>query len=190
MTTEVRKKRKNNKSAAIRDYLAANPQAGPTEVVKALAEQKVKVTSTHVSRCQEPFGGWTCRRNSQRRTPSQECNRGHRRNGHSGDDRVAGRSQEDGRSLRVDEENARAAASALWPDCSNGARSTWSKVMQAVVRDVINAAVRAATMFDMFTTSPRSQHRCGERSPGDVESFEMPRTQAPIHTSRPGSCRF
>ena len=49
MTTEVRKKRKNNKSAAIRDYLAANPQAGPTEVVKALAEQKVKVTSTHVS---------------------------------------------------------------------------------------------------------------------------------------------
>ncbi len=49
--TEVatRKRRKQNKSAAIRDYLKDHPEAGPTEVMNALLEQKIKVSATHVS---------------------------------------------------------------------------------------------------------------------------------------------
>ena len=38
-----------NKSQAIRDYLAANPQAGPTAIVAALATKKIKVTTALVS---------------------------------------------------------------------------------------------------------------------------------------------
>jgi len=42
-------KRKINKSGAIRDYLTDHPEAGPTEVMAALAEKKIKVSATHVS---------------------------------------------------------------------------------------------------------------------------------------------
>ncbi len=38
-----------NKSQAIRDYLAANPQAGPTKTVEVLAKKGIKVTTTLVS---------------------------------------------------------------------------------------------------------------------------------------------
>ena len=38
-----------NKSQAIRDYLAANPQAGPTGTVAALASKGIKVTTSLVS---------------------------------------------------------------------------------------------------------------------------------------------
>lgn len=41
--------RGGNKSALIREYFAANPNAGPTEVVNALGEKNVKVTPTLVS---------------------------------------------------------------------------------------------------------------------------------------------
>lgn len=47
--TKPRRKRRGNKSALIREYFVANPSAGPTEVVNALAEKKVKVTPTLVS---------------------------------------------------------------------------------------------------------------------------------------------
>ncbi|HEX3654648.1 MAG TPA: hypothetical protein VHV55_02515 [Pirellulales bacterium] len=47
--TKPRRKRRGNKSAMIREYFTANPNAGPTEVVNALAEKKVKVTPTLVS---------------------------------------------------------------------------------------------------------------------------------------------
>jgi hypothetical protein len=42
-------KKKVNRSALIRDYLKDHPDAGPTEVMQALAESKVKVSATHVS---------------------------------------------------------------------------------------------------------------------------------------------
>ena len=38
-----------NKSQAIRDFLAANPQAGPTGTVAALASKGIKVTTSLVS---------------------------------------------------------------------------------------------------------------------------------------------
>ena len=47
--TVTRKRRKRNKRAAIRDYLKDHPDAGPTEVMNALAEQRIKVSATHVS---------------------------------------------------------------------------------------------------------------------------------------------
>ena len=41
--------RGGNLSALIREYFQANPNAGPTEVVKALGEKKITVTPTLVS---------------------------------------------------------------------------------------------------------------------------------------------
>lgn len=46
------KKKKVNKSQKIRDYLKANPSAGPTAVSKGLASQGVKVTTALVSNVQ------------------------------------------------------------------------------------------------------------------------------------------
>lgn len=43
------KKRTVNKSAAIRDYLDEHPNAGPTEIVEALAKKGVEVTPSFVS---------------------------------------------------------------------------------------------------------------------------------------------
>ncbi|HEY5313184.1 MAG TPA: hypothetical protein VIK18_11720 [Pirellulales bacterium] len=48
-TKPRRKKRRSNKSALIREYFGVHPDAGPTEVVNAMAEKKVKVTPTLVS---------------------------------------------------------------------------------------------------------------------------------------------
>jgi hypothetical protein len=42
-------KKKVNKTAAVKAYLEANPNAGPTEVVAALAEHKISVTPNYVS---------------------------------------------------------------------------------------------------------------------------------------------
>jgi hypothetical protein len=44
-----RKNRSTNKSAAVRDYLAQNRVAGPTEVAAALTKQGVKITPAYVS---------------------------------------------------------------------------------------------------------------------------------------------
>lgn len=49
MAEATKTRRKRNKSAAIRDYLQQHPDAGPTEVARALTEQKIKVSATHVS---------------------------------------------------------------------------------------------------------------------------------------------
>jgi hypothetical protein len=43
------KKEKVNKSQAVRDYMAANPQVAPKEVSEALTKQGVKVTPFYVS---------------------------------------------------------------------------------------------------------------------------------------------
>ena len=51
-----------NKSQAIRDYLAANPQAGPTAIVAALASKKIKVTTALVSGVKTRAGSKTRRR--------------------------------------------------------------------------------------------------------------------------------
>jgi len=48
-TKKRRKKTGTNKSAAIRAYMAANPHAGPTEVVQELGKKGVKVTTVLVS---------------------------------------------------------------------------------------------------------------------------------------------
>src|SRR5690348_414154 len=48
-TRKPRKKRTINKSAAVRDHLAKNPAAGPTEVAAALTKQGVKITPAYVS---------------------------------------------------------------------------------------------------------------------------------------------
>jgi hypothetical protein len=42
-------KRKINKSLVIREYAAANPEAGPSAIVKGLAEQGLKVSVALVS---------------------------------------------------------------------------------------------------------------------------------------------
>ena len=42
-------KRKVNKTAAVKEYLEANPTAGPKKVVEALAKNKVSVTPNYVS---------------------------------------------------------------------------------------------------------------------------------------------
>jgi hypothetical protein len=49
VTATKRRRRRGNKSALIREYFEAHPSAGPTEVVTALSEKKVKVTPTLVS---------------------------------------------------------------------------------------------------------------------------------------------
>lgn len=46
---KTRKRRKRNLSAMIRDYFGEHPDAGPTEVVNAFAERKIKVSPTLVS---------------------------------------------------------------------------------------------------------------------------------------------
>lgn len=48
-TTKRRRRRRGNKSALIREYFDSHPAAGPSEVVAALAEKKVRVTPTLVS---------------------------------------------------------------------------------------------------------------------------------------------
>ncbi len=42
-------KRKINKTAAVKEYLDANPNAGPKEVVAALKQKKISVTPNYVS---------------------------------------------------------------------------------------------------------------------------------------------
>lgn len=41
-------KRKHNKSALIREYMAANPEAPAKEIVEALAAKKIKVTPAYI----------------------------------------------------------------------------------------------------------------------------------------------
>jgi hypothetical protein len=43
------KKLKINKTQAVREYLTANPEAGPTVVVAALKKQGIKITANYVS---------------------------------------------------------------------------------------------------------------------------------------------
>lgn len=43
------KKRTVNKSAAVRNYLEQNPNAGPKEVSEALAKEKISITPAYVS---------------------------------------------------------------------------------------------------------------------------------------------
>jgi predicted flavoprotein YhiN len=40
---------KGEKTAAVSEYLDAHPGAGPKEIVAALAKQRIKITSAHVS---------------------------------------------------------------------------------------------------------------------------------------------
>lgn len=42
-------KRKINKTAVVKEYLEAHPNAGPSEVVDALGEKKIEVTANYVS---------------------------------------------------------------------------------------------------------------------------------------------
>ena len=42
-------KRKVNKTAAVKEFLEANPNAGPKEVVEALAKNKISVTPNYIS---------------------------------------------------------------------------------------------------------------------------------------------
>jgi hypothetical protein len=55
--TVERKRKKRNKSAAIRAYIEANPSAGPTEVVNALKAKKMTVTPTLVSNVKNRMTG-------------------------------------------------------------------------------------------------------------------------------------
>ena len=43
------KQRRGEKTAAVSEYLAAHPGAGPKEIVAALAKQRIKITTAHVS---------------------------------------------------------------------------------------------------------------------------------------------
>ena len=43
------KHRRGEKTAAVSEYLAAHPGAGPKEIVAALAKQRIKMTTAHVS---------------------------------------------------------------------------------------------------------------------------------------------
>ena len=43
------KQRRGAKTAAVSEYLAAHPGAGPKEIVAALAKQRIKMTTAHVS---------------------------------------------------------------------------------------------------------------------------------------------
>ena len=43
------KQRRGEKTAAVSEYLAAHPEAGPKEIVAALAKQRIKITTAHVS---------------------------------------------------------------------------------------------------------------------------------------------
>jgi hypothetical protein len=43
------KQRRGEKTAAVSEYLTAHPGAGPKEIVAALAKQRIKITTAHVS---------------------------------------------------------------------------------------------------------------------------------------------
>jgi hypothetical protein len=43
------KTRRGEKTAAVSEYLDAHPGAGPKEIVAALAKQRIKITTAHVS---------------------------------------------------------------------------------------------------------------------------------------------
>ncbi len=43
------KKRRGEKTEAVRDYLNAHPGAVPTEIVAAMAKQKIKLTRSHAA---------------------------------------------------------------------------------------------------------------------------------------------
>jgi hypothetical protein len=75
-TTTKRRRRRGNKSAAIREYLEANPAAGPTEVVAAMAERKMKVTPTLVSNVKSRMlhGGATSGKTGRRGRPPRGAN--------------------------------------------------------------------------------------------------------------------
>jgi hypothetical protein len=45
----VKKTKRGEKTAAVSEYLDAHPEAGPTEIVAALAKQHIKITLAHVS---------------------------------------------------------------------------------------------------------------------------------------------
>jgi hypothetical protein len=47
--TAMAKKRRRNKSQAIRDFLSTSPQSTPSEIVAALAEKGIRVTSSLAS---------------------------------------------------------------------------------------------------------------------------------------------
>jgi hypothetical protein len=47
--TDAQKRKRRNKSAIIRQFLETNPHLGPTEVVAALKQRRIKVTRTLVS---------------------------------------------------------------------------------------------------------------------------------------------
>lgn len=49
MAKKVRRRKRVNKSQAIRDYIQANPKAGPTQVSQALTEKGTKVSVALVS---------------------------------------------------------------------------------------------------------------------------------------------
>lgn len=77
--TKRRRGRRGNKSAMIRDYFAEHPEAGPTEVVAAFKEKKIRVTPTLVSnvkaRMQAGSGGKTAgRRGPRGRRAGSELN--------------------------------------------------------------------------------------------------------------------
>ncbi len=45
----AKKTRRGEKTAAVSEYLDAHPGAGPKEIVEALAKQRIKITTAHVS---------------------------------------------------------------------------------------------------------------------------------------------
>jgi hypothetical protein len=57
MATKTRQRRKLNKSAAIREFLEANPSAMPNAVVTALGEKKITVSPTLVSNVKARMSG-------------------------------------------------------------------------------------------------------------------------------------
>ena len=63
------KKKRGNKSQAIRDYLSANKDAKPRDVVAALKEQKISVSSQMVSTIKLKMG----QKGAKRTTPNGEA---------------------------------------------------------------------------------------------------------------------
>ncbi len=53
----AKKKPSINKSQAIRDYLKAKPEAGPTEVVRELKKKGIKITPALVSNVKKAMNG-------------------------------------------------------------------------------------------------------------------------------------
>jgi hypothetical protein len=60
-------KRKVNKTAAVKEYLVANPDAGPKEVVAALKKNKITVTPNYVSNIKSKSGGKQVKRRGRRK---------------------------------------------------------------------------------------------------------------------------